>query len=180
MTAHWQYLRYVARHKWYVFRACRRLGAPLWRAITHDLSKFSPAEWSPYVDYFYDTWPPYATVSAYHKTYYGDKWTQEWAEERFDRAWLHHQHANPHHWQWWLLREDDGETKVLAMPEDYIREMVADWWGAGMALGKPDTRGWYEANQHKMALHPHTRSRVETLLDELERAEQKGRTYPRR
>jgi hypothetical protein len=42
--------------------------------------------------------------------------------------------------------------------------MVADWQGAGRALGKPDTRAWYEANKGKMQLAPLSRARVEGLL----------------
>jgi hypothetical protein len=51
------------------------------------------------------------------------------------------------------------------MAETDVREMVADWMGAGRALGKPDTRAWYEANKDKMILHPATRRRVEMLLE---------------
>jgi hypothetical protein len=51
------------------------------------------------------------------------------------------------------------------MAETDVREMVADWMGAGRALGKPDTRGWYEANKDKQQLHPETRALVERLLE---------------
>jgi hypothetical protein len=85
----------------------------------------------------------------------------------FDRAWLHHQHFNAHHWNHWVLRRDDGSFKALPMPERFAREMVADWIGAGRAQGKPDVRGWYEANRDKLLLDPATRSYVERLLDRL-------------
>jgi len=176
MKAHLAYLKYVLRHKWYVFQECWRLRIPL-RGIIHDLSKFGPSEWGPYVDYFYRDYPPYGDVSVYQKTYYGDKWTKEWAQERFDEAWLHHQHANPHHWQHWVLREDDGKTKCLRMPYKCMLEMVADWYGAGVAIkGKPTTddgqhpthyselRSWYLANRDKMQLHPVTRHWVEITI----------------
>ena len=176
MKAHLAYLKYVIRHKWYVFQECWRLGIR-WRGIVHDLSKFSPAEWGPYVDYFYNEFPPYSEVSTYQKTYYGDKWTKEWAQQRFDQAWLHHQHSNPHHWQHWVLREDSGATKCLRMPYKCMLEMVADWYGAGVAIkGKPtsddgqhpahysELRSWYLANRDKMQLHPVTRHWVEITI----------------
>lgn len=66
-------------------------------------------------------------------------------EAAFDVAWVQHQHRNPHHWQHWVLREDDGATKLLPMPDRYVREMVADWAGAGRAItGKWDPLPWYE------------------------------------
>ncbi|HCF70962.1 MAG TPA: hypothetical protein DER33_05135 [Syntrophomonas sp.] len=50
------------------------------------------------------------------------------------------------------------------MPEKYVKEMVADWRGAGLAQGQADTLAWYHANKHKIILHPATRSQVEQLL----------------
>ena len=50
---HLNYLKYVLRHKWFVLLASIRIGAPLWGAIIHDLSKFRPSEWIPYARCFY-------------------------------------------------------------------------------------------------------------------------------
>ena len=172
---HLSCLRYVLRHKWFVFQECARRGI-LWRGLLHDLSKFSPAEWGPYADYFYGgEWPVYAEVSTYHRTFYGDRWTREWVQRRFDRAWLHHIHHNRHHWQHWLLHEDSGAVKALDMPYGCILEMVADWWGAGRALSGPpaddnpktryeEVRAWYRTNRDKMILSGSTRWRVEQLI----------------
>lgn len=145
MKPHLRYASYVLRHKWFVFVAGLKVSAPLWRLIIHDWSKLTPAEWGPYVRTFYDK--PRARVGE------------------FDAAWLHHQHANPHHWQHWLLQEDDGGLKTLRMPEPLVREMVADWMGAGRAItGKWEVESWYRANQSKIRLHPDTRHMVERLL----------------
>jgi hypothetical protein len=145
LKPHLQYAKYVARHKWFVFQAGMKTGAPLWRLIIHDWSKLTPAEWNPYVKYFY---------------------TEDKDQESFDKAWLHHQHHNPHHWQHWLLREDDGPLNTLVMPKDLVREMVADWMGAGRAItGKWEVRSWYEKNAHNILLHSTNREQVETLLE---------------
>lgn len=53
---------------------------------------------------------------------------------------------------------------VEPMPERYIREMVADWQGAGMAQGTPDTLGWYRARGRNHVFHEATRMRVCVLL----------------
>lgn len=149
MKPHLRYASYVARHKWFVFRAGLKTRAPLWRLIIHDWSKLSLAEWTPYV-----------------RSFYGSQGRTSEVKAAFDRAWLHHQHRNPHHWQHWLLREDDGPTKPLEMPEHFIREMVADWMGAGRAItGKWEVGEWFDANQHKIMLAPRTAARVYQLIE---------------
>lgn len=156
MLAHLKYLSYVLRHKWHVFVACLRLGAPLHRAILHDWSKFLPSEWFPYVHHFYGPHPIQRDATGYyHAAGVGGS---------FDRAWSLHQHRNDHHWQHWVLIQDDEPPKLLEMPEPAIREMVADWVGAGRAQGTPNTLRWYEAHQHQLLLAPRTRQRVEELL----------------
>lgn len=153
---HLQYLAYVLRHKWYVLVGGLRLGVPLWRLVIHDWTKFTPAEWKPYVDRFYGPKPPTLGATGYFHNI-GD-------HEAFDLAWLHHWRNNPHHWQYWLSPPDFWPTP---MPETYIREMVADWYGAGMAQSKPDIVGWYAANKDKIDLHSETREIAERLLDQV-------------
>lgn len=178
MNAHWQYLKYVLRHKWFVFVAGRYLGVPLWQLLIHDLSKFSREEWGPYVEYFYGPdlpedrpWDDYWFASSIHGT------ARTRRQERFDHAWLHHQRVNPHHWQYWLLKEDSGELKPLEMPAHYIYEMIADWCGVGLALGKgwENTPDWYTANKDKMLLAPMTRTLVELLVERVRTKEERER-----
>lgn len=167
MKAHWQYLKYVLRHKWFVLVAGLWLRVPLWQLLVHDLSKFSRAEWGPYVDYFYGPalpedrpWDDFWVASAVHGT------ARTRRQEAFDLAWLHHQRVNPHHWQYWLLKEDEGGLKPLEMPAHYVYEMVADWVGVGLALGKgwENILEWYDSAKDKMILEPSTRSIVEMLV----------------
>lgn len=148
LRPHLRYLGYVARHKAFVAIAGLKTGAPIHRLLIHDWSKLTPAEWTPYVRSFYGSQPRSQEVS-----------------DAFDVAWLHHQHANAHHWQHWLLVEDDGPRIALVMPEALVREMVADWMGAGRAItGKWDVVTWYAKNRHKIVLHPKSRVLAETLL----------------
>jgi len=51
------------------------------------------------------------------------------------------------------------------MPEQYLREMLADWRGAGRAYGNPDTAGWYLKNREQIQLHPASRAWIEVMLD---------------
>lgn len=167
MKSHAAYFYYVLRHKLYVFRACRALHVPLWQAVLHDWTKFLPSEWGPYAAYFYGPSEPPINYGELFARQNRTATVAAWKEDRqraFDRAWNAHQKRNRHHHQYWLLTFDDGGTKALEMPETDVREMVADWVGAGRALGKPDTRAWYAANKDKMQLHPTTRQLVEQLL----------------
>ena len=140
------YVKYIAKHKWFVFLECARLGIPV-HGITHDISKFFPDEWGPYREFFYGGLEKTPTT-----------------EQNFNKAWIKHIHRNPHHWQYWQLRKDDGGVKALEMPYVYMLEMVADWRGAGKAQGFDSVRDWYAKNKNKMHLHPDTRIHVESLL----------------
>src|SRR3990167_8733761 len=115
MRPHWAYLKYVVRHKWFVFLECIKLGVPLWRVILHDWDKFLPDEWFPYVKFFHgkDAKPEdeHDGTGYYKPTDTGNA--------AFDFAWLLHQKRNRHHWQWWVLPEDEGGIKLLPMPHKY-------------------------------------------------------------
>jgi hypothetical protein len=191
MRAHLRYLTYVLRHKWFVLVAGLRVGVPVWRLLAHDLSKFSPAEWGPYVANFYrfkvgetvlvgavpciirkrrhgssaDLGVEIPGAGGMPYIFNGDVEGYSKCLENFDRAWLHHQHHNPHHWQHWLLTGDDGEVRPLKMPQALAREMVADWMGAGRAItGRWEAGEWYLKHRGQINLHPDTRRLVEKIL----------------
>jgi hypothetical protein len=138
------YLGYLDRHRKFVLEAAQEMGV-------------SDREFKAYAEYFYGTWrvenmPPPPAV-----------------QEGFDHAWLLHQKRNDHHWQYWVLREDSGAAKPLAMPELVIREMLADWVGAGRAIHgmQSNALDWYNKNKDKMVLHPDTRFTVVKFLEQL-------------
>jgi len=152
MRMHWTNLRYILRHKWFVFLECCKLGIP-WLGIVHDWSKFRLSEWMPYALSFYGGW-------EYNKR-------PQWMKDAFDVAWNYHQKRNKHHWQYWLLTNDSDEPQTIAlpMPDCYCREMLADWRGAGKAItGKDNTPIWYKEHKSKMHLHSETREWIEQQL----------------
>lgn len=152
MKRHIQYFKYVMRHKWYVLLAGLKLGVPIWILILHDWDKFLPDEWF-----------------AYRRRFFGNGDYQEQIDDalndpRYQMAWHLHTKRNKHHWQWWLTPREDGTFRLLPMSDVYRREMLADWRGAGRALGFPDTAAWYTKNRDNMQLHDETRQWVENQL----------------
>lgn len=115
----------------------------------HDSSKYVKEEFDSYRDYFYDE-------------------QTDAVKRRFDYAWLHHIHDNPHHWQHWLLQEDDGDLKALDIPIQYIIEMICDWWA--FSWNKNDLFEifrWYDKNKDNQNLSDKTRKVVEDILHEM-------------
>ena len=162
---HLKYLKYVVRHKWFVLIACFKCGVNPWRAVIHDWSKFLPSEWFGYADWFYGPWKKLKESEPDDFRYW---MVHAEKDSAFKHAWNLHQKRNKHHWQYWTLINDSDNPQVtpLNMPEKYIREMVADWWGAGRAItGKWDALGWYK-KQTTLLLTDGTRNRVEMLLEE--------------
>ena len=107
-----KYCWYVIRHKWFVFIESYKLGIP-WLGIIHDWSKFLPSEFLPYANFFYGSDAKQVRdETGYYKP-------TDTGNSEFDFAWLLHQKRNKHHWQWWILPEDDGCIKVLEIPNRY-------------------------------------------------------------
>ena len=152
---YFKYLKYIIRHKWYVFRSCCRVTKDkkyliqlIFLGIVHDWSKFRPSEFIPYARYFYGNYTKYEDLPCGWK---GRIVTKEDISREFEKAWFFHIHRNKHHWQYWLLQEDDGDVKKIPIPMRYLLEMIADWHGAGKAItGKDNISEWYEKNKSRI------------------------------
>ena len=120
--------------------------------FAHDKSKDEQDEYEAYDAYFYVGNRSYAVMQNYQK------------------AWLLHLHRNPHHWQYWILINDDpkeGEI-ILEMPYNYIIEMICDWWAFSWQKGKLDEIfGWYDEHCKYIKLHPKTRKTIENILEKM-------------
>jgi hypothetical protein len=152
MRRYLAYLKALLRHKWFVFLAGRELGLGIIRLTIHDWDKFGPR-----------------MFNAYSHAFYAADGSKHYVEsEEFDVTWLRHQNVSKHHWQAWVLMEDSGSVRCLKMPDADMREMLADWQGAGRAYGNPDTKGWYEKTAHARKLHPDTQAWIERQLGIIE------------
>lgn len=115
----------------------------------HDSSKYSEDEYVAYDGFFYGG----------H--------TEE-VKKAFNYAWNHHQKTNPHHWQYWVLINDDEGIVCLDMPERYINEMVADWGAFSLIKEEhEEIVRWYEKHKAGIMLSSATREIVEKKVIEM-------------
>jgi hypothetical protein len=160
----YQYDNYLKQHKSSVFKGFEWIRDNLpeilqpnidyaWQLeFGHDVSKGTIAEYEAYDKYFYGGNRSYKVV------------------QDFNRAWLHHIHHNPHHWQHWVLINDnpnEGET-ILDMDHIYIVEMICDWWAFSWAKGNLyEIFSWYDEHKPYMKLSEKTRKTVEYILEKI-------------
>jgi len=94
-------LIYLLKHKAGVYHQGRKLDVPRIQLLKHDIRKFTPAEWKPYREYWFDKDGP----------------TQQ-DTNVFREAVKHHKKNNPHH-------------HYKNAPRRVQFEAVADWYSAG-------------------------------------------------
>lgn len=118
----------------------------------HDASKDELDEYVSYDRYFYGGNRSHAVVRD------------------FNYAWLMHIHRNPHHWQHWVLINDEpneGEI-ILDMSYDYILEMICDWWAFSWKKGDlTEIFKWYDEHKDYLKLSDKTRKNVQNILDKI-------------
>ena len=120
--------------------------------FAHDKSKYDVEEYYAYDNYFYGGNQSYQVV------------------QDFNKAWLHHIHNNPHHWQHWILindNPDEGEI-ILDMPDVYIIEMICDWWAFSWKKGDlHEIFNWYAEHIDYMKLSDYTYKKVKDILNKI-------------
>jgi len=154
MNAKLEHFKTVCRHKVEVYKQCKKCGI-LWQGITHDLSKFS-----------------YAEFASSAKFFQGDKSPieAEKAAVEYSTAWLHHKGHNPHHWEYWTdFSKKDGSVIANRIPYRYVVEMVCDWIGAGKVYNKgnwtkDDPINYYYMVRNGRHFHPRTEELILKFL----------------
>lgn len=139
-----KYLKYILLHKWYVMIDCFRQGYYI-QGLLHDIYKFHPVEFWPYVKHFYD----------------------KSESNEFNIAWLHHIHNSPHHFEYWIMQGkiNESKTKCIEIPEKYIIELIADWKSAQRCkTGNNNVWEWYLQCKKQIHLHCRTKMRIEKEL----------------
>lgn len=107
---------------------------------------------------------------AYDKYFYGGNRSYQVVQD-FNYAWLNHIHNNPHHWQHWVLLNDDpdeGEI-IMDMPLNYIIEMICDWWSFSWSKGNlREIFDWYQKRYYYIKLSDKTRKTVDDILRKIQ------------
>ena len=117
----------------------------------HDQSKYDKEEYDAYDKYFYGN-RSYEVV------------------QNFNYAWLQHIHKNPHHWQHWILINDDSELGIVALeiPLNYIIEMICDWWSFSWRSGNLyEIFDWYAKHRDGMQMNDTSRKIIEDILNKI-------------
>ena len=154
MNPFWGHLRTINHHKWLVMQGCFRVGL-YWQGITHDLSKYSPSEFSVGIRYWMGRRSPNA----------GER-----QEKGYSTAWMHHKGRNRHHWEYWTdLSPETNRYESCPMPRKYLIEMVMDRRAACMTYqgdAYTDASAWeyYERSRERSSMHPELKRQLEHLL----------------
>lgn len=163
-----QYDEYLKQHRTNVLKGYRWLDENL-PELFHDSEELIEARWQ--VEFAHDQskeqLDEYAAYDAY---FYGGNRSYAVVHD-FRMAWLLHIHRNPHHWQYWVLINDDPEEGeiIIDMPHNYILEMICDWWAFSWADGDlTEIFGWYDQHKDYMKLGDSTRLEVEDILAKIQ------------
>ena len=150
-----QHLRTVETHRSEVMKNCFKCGL-VYQGLTHDLSKYSPAEFIVSVKYFQGYRSPYTR----EKEIYG-----------FSYGWLHHKGRNRHHWEYWYDMLD-GKWQPIEMPFPLVVEMVCDRVAACKIYQKEkytkeSSLDYYLTRSDKEYMHPKTAELLESILRDI-------------
>lgn len=146
----------VVKHKHWVGKYCFKCGIPM-QGITHDMSKFAPAEFLEGARYYQD---PLNPVDAAKE------------EKGYSEAWLRHKGRNKHHYEYWQDGFDKGHGgEPIAMPYKYAVEFLCDYLGTARArLGKNGFsyklayEWWRHRIRNPIAMHPATKAFIDDIL----------------
>lgn len=137
-------------------RRVRRLCFKLWlyrQWLTHDLSKYTFAEFSVWIKYF--QW--FRSPNAFERE---DVW--------YSSAWLHHKWRNKHHYEY---RNDliDWWYNPVKMPIRYVKEMFCDMIAAGKTYKWNNFKNWdpfdyFYANTDFKRIHKNTVKLLDSRL----------------
>ena len=160
----------ITRHRWLVRQGCFRVGL-IWQGLTHDLSKYSYAEFS---------------VGARHYQGTRSPNTAEREEKGYSESWMHQKGRNKHHYEYWSdLSRETKRYEYVPMPRKYLVEMVMDRRAACMVYqGKAYTPGsalaYLENSREKNFMNPQTVRELRYILTMLkEEGEKKTFRYLR-
>lgn len=151
------HLKTVCHHRRLVRKYCFKLGL-IRQGLTHDLSKFSPAELFSSVKYYQGTRSPLA---------------KQRETEGYSSAWLHHKGRNKHHHEYWTdFSSAKNRVVNVEIPPKYVAEMFCDRVAAtktynGKNYNDAMPLEYYEKTKYDGDMHPETAKLLRSWLVEL-------------
>lgn len=145
----------IVHHKRLVMQGCFKVGL-YWQGLTHDLSKFSLAEFPMGAKYYQGNKSPNVA---------------ERKDRGYSSAWLHHKGRNKHHLEYWRDYDENngGEMSGMKMPGRYVAEMFWDRVAANKTYKKEDYKPsdpweYYKKGKSRKLMHPETAELLEKML----------------
>lgn len=141
------HIKTVMTHKYWVFFYCSKCGL-MWRGIKHDLSKFSPIEFSESVKYYSGIRSPIDACKE---------------DKGYSNAWQHHKGRNRHHYEYWIDIGENGATPIQ-MPIKDAMELICDYLAAGRTyMGKSFSYAaefdWWDRIKRPTIKHMHPQTK---------------------
>ena len=155
------YMDYINNHIDNVSKAFDQYGDQLCSALEIDKSRLdsivSIHDRSKYTDEEFD---------PYRAKFYPKNINQEDIELCFNDAWKHHYEHNPHHPEFWITKNDNGEVQYTDMAKLYIAEMLLDWAAMSMVKGGTACEYYYRKDGGlKKPFSQNTREIVERVIN---------------
>lgn len=163
----WQHFKTVTAHRHLVRRGCFAMGL-FWQGLTHDLSKYSPAEFLNGVRYYQGVRSPNVA---------------EREQKGYSEAWMHHKGRNRHHYEYWTdMNRTTGRYESVPMPRRYLAEMVADRVAAckvyeGARYTPGSALAYLNGSREKNLMNPQTLKELDYLLTMLQDRGEKETFY---
>lgn len=152
----WKHFKTITYHKILVMKNCFRVGL-YWQGLTHDLSKYSPAEFFVGAKYYQGNRSPN---------------NAEREDQGYSAAWLHHKGRNRHHYEYWIdysTKAIRGGMAPVKMPVKYVVEMMMDRIAASRVYNKDRYQdsfplAYFQNGKETAPIHEETKVFLEMLL----------------
>ena len=144
----------ITRHRHAVIRHCFKAGIGF-QGLFHDLSKYTPTEFSAGAKYYQGTRSP----NDMEREIFG-----------YSAAWMHHKGRNRHHFEFWT--DYDPKTHIVGpvkMPLRFVIEMFCDRVAAckiykGKNYNDSSALDYFLNAKKRRIIHPETSEFLEHLL----------------
>lgn len=149
-----KHLKTTLKHRHTVIVHCAKCGI-LRQGLMHDLSKYSPTEFSQGIKFYQGFRSPNEA---------------ERREKGYSEAWMHHKGRNRHHFEYWT-DYDPVKRRIMPvkMPIRYVKEMFCDRVAAtkvyqGRDYNPAAPYEYFAKGMAKFEMHPETAALLERML----------------